>query len=89
MRLRPVAQAAVRIDVAALADVDKTASPCQGESLRLREAAKRVVAGRKYGAVKRQFLQWNHPAWEHLTYIFALGVWRRDQQRCFDEVRIL
>ena len=89
MRLRPVAQAAVSIDMATLADVDKTAAPYHGELLRLRKAAKRVVAGRKHGAFKRQLLEWNHPAREHLTNIGAGGVGRRDQQCCFDEMRIL
>ena len=88
MRLGPVAQAAVSVDVAKRADIDQAAAPRQGESLRLGQVAKRVGTGRKHGAVKRQLLEWNHPAREHLGNIFARGVWRGNQHRRFNQRRV-
>ena len=89
MRLGPVAQAAFGIDVAALARFNQLGAPARGKTLCFDNATKRVVTGGEHDTFKRQFLQGDNPAGKHLANVFTASVGRSDQQRRFDEARIL
>ena len=88
MRMRPVFQAAACVDVAQLAHVFKRSTPGGGHAARALQAAKRVIAGGQQHALKRQALQPDSPAWQHLADVLTRRIWWGDQQGGFDQMRV-